>query len=260
MLSGLLPAHRLPHRAGKGSGVRRAHHVTHRPRDVRDEGLAGHRVVRHLRRLLVQRGFMDVVHHANDPGPRLAFRRRWSAHADPFAERALARPVRPRQRARRASANVSTSTGSHEGPPPPAAGTSARPERRYFVAISHADAALTRTSLSSSAIARRAVSTSRGLPASHHRNACVSSRIRTVLSTLPQLQFLLRQRLEEGVGDLDLSLHGAEATFAPGLAAHEPARCCEERGMLSYSGVAATSCIHIALDTRRNATRTRTVR
>ena len=37
-------------------------------------------------------------------------------------------------------------------------------------------------------------------------------------------------------------------------------RCCEERGMLSYFGVAATSCIHIALDTKRNATRTRTVR
>ena len=33
-----------------------AHHVAHRPRDVRDEGRSGHRVVRHLREHLVQRG------------------------------------------------------------------------------------------------------------------------------------------------------------------------------------------------------------
>ena len=40
--------------------------------------------------------------------------------------------------------------------------------------------------------------------------------------TFPRLQLLVRQRLEEGVGDSNSPLHGAELPLAPGLVAHEP--------------------------------------
>ena len=47
--------------------------------------------------------------------------------------------------------------------------------RRCLVAISHAVAALTSTSLASFSMAERALADNRLLPASHQRNACVSS-------------------------------------------------------------------------------------
>ena len=50
--------------------------------------------------------------------------------------------------------------------------------RRCLVAISQADAALINTSFASFSIARRAASDNRSLPASHQRNAWVSSRSR----------------------------------------------------------------------------------
>ena len=62
--------------------------------------------------------------------------------------------------------------------------------RGYFPSMTPS---LTKMSFSSAAMARRAVSTSRGLPASHQMNACVSSRIRTALTAFPELQFLFRK-------------------------------------------------------------------
>src|SRR5579872_2191259 len=76
-----------------------------------------------------------------------------------------------------------------------------------FVVISYAETALTRMTLSSSAIAARARRVRLRSPSSHQSSACVSSRSRT---SLPAIEFVGRQRLEEGGGHPGATSHRPE--------------------------------------------------
>ena len=83
-----------------------------------------------------------------------------------------------------------------------------------LVVISQADAALTRMTFSGSATAIRAVSDSLSLPASHHRNACVSRRNPQGASGLPRRQLGLREGIEEAVVNDEPTPQGTEASSA----------------------------------------------
>src|SRR5580658_6647845 len=81
---------------------------------------------------------------------------------------------------------------------------------RRLVAISQADATLTKMLLPWSAIAVRATSERASSPESHQRKACVSSRSRMPL--FPGRQLLFRQRFKKLRPDADDSTQRSEST------------------------------------------------
>src|SRR5690242_4271222 len=89
-----------------------------------------------------------------------------------------------------------------------------------LVAISHADTALTKMSLSSDSIASRAFRVKLDAPASHQRRACVSSNSRTS-AALPKFQLFFRQRFEKFRPDSDLALPAAEFALGFGRDRHD---------------------------------------
>src|SRR5208282_1078761 len=88
-----------------------------------------------------------------------------------------------------------------------------------FVVISHADAALTKTSLPPSFISRLAARERREEPANHQRSAWVSRRSRTGL--FPRLELVLRQRLKKRFVDFDYTTQRTETTLGLGRHRHE---------------------------------------
>src|SRR5437660_659269 len=86
---------------------------------------------------------------------------------------------------------------------------------RTFVAISHADAALTRISLLPSEISRRARGLNEGEALKHHRSVCVSRRKR--MASFPAIELFRREWFEEFGADHEFAFQQTE--FPPALAA-----------------------------------------
>ena len=100
---GVEVAHDLPDAGGQRRRVRPADHVAHRRSDeghfpvgARDR----HRIVPHRRRIVVERRLVHVLHHADDPDPLVAGRRRQTAGPETLAQRRFPWPVGPRERPR----------------------------------------------------------------------------------------------------------------------------------------------------------------
>src|ERR1035438_146047 len=94
------------------------------------------------------------------------------------------------------------------------AATSSLP-KRTFVAISHAEAALTQTVFCLLRKRFWADTGSEGLFISHQSRACVSSRRRMPL--LPTFQFFRREAFEEFGTNMNFALQGAGLAIATGL-------------------------------------------
>ena len=118
-------AHGFTDGPGESGRVRRANDEAHRRRHgFPAADPAAPRVVRHLRRILVEPQLVHVVHDADDARPGLALLRvRRAGRPDPLADGALARPVRFRQRPR----------DDHDGRIPP------RVQRLELAPVEHVD-------------------------------------------------------------------------------------------------------------------------